>query len=58
MMQEFPELQKKYWSIHFWASGYFASSVGMIDHEIIQNYIKNHNSDDIDDGTFKLSMKS
>ena len=57
MMQEFPELQKKYWGRHFWARGYFASSVGMIDHETIQNYIKNHNSDDIDDDTFKLSMK-
>jgi putative transposase len=57
MMQEFVELQKKYWGRHFWARGYFASSVGMIDHETIQNYIKNHNSDDIDDDTFKLSMK-
>jgi putative transposase len=56
MMQEFPELQKKYWGRHFWARGYFASSVGMINHETIQNYIKNHNSDDIDDDTFKLSM--
>jgi hypothetical protein len=30
--------------------------VGMIDYETIQNYIKNHNSDDIDDDTFKLSI--
>jgi hypothetical protein len=30
--------------------------VGMIDYETIQNYIKNHNSDDIDDNTFKLSI--
>jgi putative transposase len=56
MMQEFPELQKKYWGKHFWARGNFASSVGMIDHETNQNYIKNHNSDGIDDDTFKLSM--
>jgi putative transposase len=40
MMQEFEELQKKYWGRHFWARGYVASSVGMIDHETIQNYQK------------------
>jgi putative transposase len=57
IMQEFPDLQKKYWGRHFWARGYFVSSVGFIDNETIQNYIKNHNSEDIDDDTFKLNTK-
>jgi putative transposase len=56
-MQEFPELEKRYWGRHFWARGYFASTVGLIDEEIIQNYIKNHNSVDVEDDTFTISIK-
>ena len=56
LMQEFPELQKRYWGRHFWARGYFVSTVGNIDEETIKNYIKNHNNEDISDDTFKLSL--
>jgi putative transposase len=57
MMQEFPELEKRYWGRHFWARGYFVSTVGTIDNETIQNYIKNHTSEDIDDYTFTITIQ-
>ena len=28
IMKEFPEIEKRYWGRHFWARGYFVSSVG------------------------------
>jgi putative transposase len=58
IMQDFPELEKRYWGRQFWARGYFVSTVGMIDQETIQNYIKNHNSLDVDENTFTISIKS
>ena len=35
-----PELLKRYWGRHFWARGYFVSTVGITD-TIIRNYIRN-----------------
>ena len=40
VFEEFPELKKRYWGQHFWARGYFVSTVG-IDEETIKEYIKN-----------------
>jgi putative transposase len=57
LMQEFKELEKRYYGRHLWARGYFVSSVGQIDEETIQNYIKNHGDEDIDDETFTISIK-
>jgi putative transposase len=57
IMKEFPEIQKRYWGRHFWAKGFFVSTVGNIDEETIKNYIENHNSEDIDDDTFKINIK-
>ncbi len=56
LMQEFKELEKRYYGRHLWARGYFVSSVGKVDEETIQNYIKNHGNEDIDDDTFTLSV--
>ncbi len=39
MFREFPELKKRYWGQHFWARGYFVSTVGA-DEETIKKYIK------------------
>jgi putative transposase len=58
IMREFPEINKRYWGRHFWARGYFVSSVGQIDEDVIRKYIENHNSDDISDDTFKLNTKA
>ena len=40
MFNKFPELRKRYWGSHFWARGYFASTVG-INESIIKEYIRN-----------------
>lgn len=54
IMQEYPNFNKKYWGRHFWARGYFCSSVGQLDSKTIQEYIDNHNDTDTDDDTFRL----
>ncbi len=44
LFREFPEVKKRYWGQHFWARGYFVSSVG-IDEETIKKYIQNQRED-------------
>ena len=39
LFREFPKLKKRYWGQHFWARGYFVSTVGA-DEETIKKYIK------------------
>ena len=40
VFKEFPNIRKRYWGQHFWARGYFVSTVG-IDENTIREYIKN-----------------
>lgn len=40
VFREYPQLKKQYWGQHFWARGYFVSTVG-IDEETICAYIRN-----------------
>lgn len=40
IFKEHPEVKSIYWGQHFWARGYFVSTVG-IDEETIKEYIKN-----------------
>jgi putative transposase len=52
---EFPELKKRYWGRHFWATGYGAWSTGNITDEMVQKYLEHHeNRSDNDDKTFIL----
>lgn len=44
LFREFPEIKKRYWGQHFWARGYFVSSVG-IDEETIKKYIQSQRED-------------
>lgn len=39
LQREFKELQKRYWGQHLWARGYFCTSVGAINEEMIRQYI-------------------
>ena len=40
MFKSYPKLKKKpYWGNHFWARGYFVSTVG-IDKDVIKRYVK------------------
>jgi putative transposase len=38
--KEFPEMEEFLWGDSFWADGYFAESVGKVDEEIVQKYIR------------------
>jgi putative transposase len=40
LLQEFPQLRKKFWGRHFWARGYLAVSSGTITDEMIREYIE------------------
>ena len=52
LQEEFPELKKKYWGQHLWATGYFCRSVGTVTDEIIKEYIEKQD-EDLDE-TFKI----
>ena len=42
LLQEFPELQRRYWGNHFWAIGYGCWSVGNITDEMLSMYLDHH----------------
>lgn len=44
LFREYPQIKKRYWGQHFWARGYFVSTVG-IDESTIRKYIKNQTED-------------
>ena len=55
LQDEFPELKKRYWGRHFWATGYGVWSTGNITDEMVQKYLDHHkNNDDNQDKTFIL----
>lgn len=45
LQEEFPELRKRYWGQHLWATGYFCRSVGTVTEEQIKEYIENQDDD-------------
>jgi putative transposase len=52
MFREYPELRKRYWGQHFWARGYFVSTIG-IDESTIRKYIKAQS----EDGSFEKQLR-
>ena len=42
LLQEFPELKRRYWGGHFWGIGYGAGSVGNITDELLEAYLNHH----------------
>ena len=52
LFEEFPLLKKRYWGRHFWARGYFCSTVGQVSEEMIKAYLEHHfePNKDKDDG--------
>lgn len=46
IFRRFPEIKKRYWGQHFWARGYFVSTVGITD-EIIRAYIKHQEQQEL-----------
>ena len=46
LFKSFPKMKKKpYWGNHFWARGYFVSTVG-INEELIRRYIKHQEKEE------------
>jgi len=55
LQQEFPQLKKRYWGRHFWATGYGGWSTGNITDEMVQEYLEYHrNPSNKDDGNMIL----
>ena len=52
LQEEFPELKKRYWGQHLWATGYFCRTVGTVTDEIIKEYIEKQEEEL--DKTFKI----
>jgi putative transposase len=46
VFRKFPEIKQKYWGQHFWARGYFVSTVGITD-EVIRAYIKHQEQQEL-----------
>ena len=42
LFADFPHLQKRFWSRHFWARGFFCASSGNITDEMIKIYLDHH----------------
>jgi putative transposase len=42
LMEEFPELKKRYWGRHLWARGYFCATVGEMTEDMIKQYLEHH----------------
>src|SRR5512136_92305 len=53
LRKEFPELGKRYWGMHIWARGYFVSTGG-IDQEVIRNYVKEQQEDQLREDQLRL----
>jgi len=51
LLMEFSQLRKRYWGNHFWARGYFCSTVGAVTEEHVAAYVSGQ--DDSPD-TFKV----
>ena len=42
LMQEFPELRRRYWGNHFWGIGYGCWSTGHITEDMLTSYLNHH----------------
>ena len=47
LQREFKELNKQYWGRHLWSRGYFVASSGNVTDEIIMEYIKNQEVEEL-----------
>jgi putative transposase len=55
LLQEFPQLRKKFWGRHLWARGYLAVSSGTITDELIREYIDEQQGEQVaDDSRFPI----
>ena len=48
ILEEYPQIKKRYWGRQFWARGYFCVTAGELTKEMIEEYLEHHfeNKDD------------
>ena len=54
LLQEYPDLQKRYWGKHFWGVGYGAWSTGNVTDEMVDEYLEHHRDSPNSDENFIL----
>lgn len=54
LMQDFPELKRRYWGNHFWGIGYGCWSTGHITDELLTSYLNHHKDTPNSDENFIL----
>ena len=54
LQMEFLSIGKRYWSKHFWATGYGVWSTGNITDEMVNEYLEHHRKPDSDNSNFIL----
>jgi putative transposase len=54
LLQEFPELKRRYWGNHFWGIGYGCWSTGEITEDILAKYLEHHRDNPNGDENFIL----
>ena len=54
LLQEFPELKRRYWGNHFWGIVYGCWSVGHLTEDMLNSYLEHHKNSPNDDKNFIL----
>ena len=54
LLQEYPNLKKRYWGGHFWGIGYGCWSVGNLTEELLEGYLNHHKESPNGDENFIL----
>lgn len=54
LLQEFPELKRRYWGGHFWGIAYGVWSVGNITDELLEAYLNHHKDQPNGEESFML----
>ena len=54
LLQEFPELHRRYWGSHFWGIGYGCWSTGHLTEEMLALYLEHHKDKPNSDENFIL----
>ena len=57
LLSENKVLKQKFWGNHLWARGYFAVSSGNITDEMIMEYIKEQEGENIELNNFQITNK-
>ena len=54
IQQEFPQLKKRYWGNHLWATGYFVRTSGNVTDQMVKAYIEKHEGREGGFGDFQV----